>query len=71
MTTRLTRATIAGLRAVEGTMTWDAVGALAETVGAVAVLATLIYLPAQVRAAQFAGHARRPNRVAASAPCAR
>ena len=30
-------------------MTWDAVGALAETLGAIAVIATLAYLAVQVR----------------------
>ncbi len=33
-------------------MNWDAVGAVAETVGAIAVLATLIYLALQVRQAR-------------------
>ena len=37
-------------------MNWDAVGAIAESLGAVAVLATLVYLSVQVR------HARAEQR---------
>jgi hypothetical protein len=31
------------------TMNWDAIGAIGETVGAVAVIATLFYLAVQIR----------------------
>jgi len=36
-------------------MEWDAVGAIGEIVGAIAVVATLLYLAGQIRTAQVAG----------------
>lgn len=46
------------LSSLGGTMNWDAIGAIGEIVGAVAVVITLAYLAAQVRSGK---HALRTN----------
>lgn len=42
-------------------MNWDALGAIAELVGAIAVVASLLYLAVQVRAEVLQHQKCRPN----------